>query len=48
MNKRIQNIQDRKVAKNARDDIEDLLGESIINSQNKLNYKYVDKKLLKH
>ncbi len=31
-----------KVAKNTRDEIEDLLGESIITNQNKLNYQYID------
>ncbi len=33
-----------KVAKNTRDEIENLLGESIITKQNKLNYQYVDEK----
>ncbi len=34
-----------QVAKNTRDDIENVLGESIINNQNKLNYQYKDKTL---
>ncbi len=31
-----------QVAKNTRDDIEELLGESVITNQNNLNYKYID------
>ncbi len=33
-----------QVAKNTRDEIENLLGESVITSQNKLNYQYIDEK----
>ena len=36
-----------QVAKNTRDDIENLLGESIVTNKNKLNYKYADNKQLK-
>ena len=36
-----------QVAKNTRDDIENLLEESIITNKNKLNYKYADNKKLK-
>ncbi len=32
------------VAKNTRDEIENLLGESVVTSQNKLNYQYIDEK----
>lgn len=32
------------VAKNTRDEIEDLLGESVVTSNNKLNYQYIDEK----
>ena len=32
------------VAKNTRDDIEELLGETIITNKNKLNYQYIDNK----
>ena len=35
-----------QVAKNTRDEIEDLLGESIVTNKNKLNYEYVDEKLI--
>ena len=34
------------VAKNTRDDIEELLGEQIITKQNKLNYQYTDKNII--
>ncbi len=34
-----------QVAKNTRDEIENLLGESIITKQNKLNYQYLDEKV---
>ena len=34
------------VAKNARDDIEELLGETIITKENKLNYQYLDNRYL--
>ena len=33
-----------KVAKNTRDDIEQLLGETIVTKENKLNYQYADEK----
>ena len=33
-----------QVAKNTRDDIEKLLGESIVTNQNRLNYNYIDDK----
>ena len=33
-----------RVAKNTRDEIENLLGESIVTNQNKLNYQYLDEK----
>ena len=33
-----------QVAKNTRDEIENLLGESVVTNQNKLNYQYIDKK----
>ncbi len=33
-----------QVAKNTRDEIENLFGESVITSQNKLNYQYIDEK----
>ena len=33
-----------QVAKNTRDEIENLLGESVVTNQNKLNYKYIDDK----
>ncbi len=33
-----------QVAKNTRDEIENLLGESVITNQNKLNYQYTDEK----
>ena len=33
-----------QVAKNTRDEIESLLGESVITNQNKLNYQYIDEK----
>ncbi len=33
-----------QVAKNTRDEIENLLGESVITNQNKLNYQYIDEK----
>ena len=33
-------------AKNTRDEIEDLLGESIVTNKNKLNYEYMDEKLI--
>ena len=43
-----QNIEVAKkgsnVAKNTRDDIEELLGETIITNKNKLNYQYIDNK----
>ena len=35
-----------QVAKNTRDEIEDLLGESIVTNKNKLNYEYMDEKLI--
>ena len=35
-----------QVAKNTRDEIEDLLGESIVTNKNKLDYEYVDEKLI--
>ena len=35
-----------QVAKNTRDEIEDLLGESIVTNKNNLNYKYIDEKLI--
>lgn len=31
-----------KIAKNTRDEIENLLGESIVTSKNKLNYQYIN------
>ena len=34
--------QGGQVAKNTRDDIENLLGEAIVNNKNKLNYKYIE------
>ena len=34
-----------QVAKNTRDEIENLLGESVITNQNKLNYQYIDEKV---
>ncbi len=33
-----------QVAKNTRDEIENLLGESVVTSQNKLDYQYIDEK----
>lgn len=39
--------KDGQVSKNTRDDIENLLGESIVTNKNKLNYKYADNKQLK-
>ena len=33
-----------QVAKNTRDEIENLLGESVVTNQNKLNYQYIDEK----
>ena len=36
--------QGGQVAKNTRDEIENLLGESVVTNQNKLNYKYIDEK----
>ena len=33
-----------QVAKNTRDEIENLLGESVVTNRNKLNYKYIDEK----
>ena len=36
--------QGGQVAKNTRDEIENLLGESVITSQNNLNYQYIDEK----
>ena len=33
-----------QVAKNTRDEIENLLGESVVTKQNKLNYQYIDEK----
>ncbi len=33
-----------QVAKNTRDEIEKILGESIVISQNKLNYQYIEEK----
>ena len=45
-----QNIEVAKkgsnVAKNTRDDIEELLGETIITKENKLNYQYIDKNMI--
>ena len=45
-----QNIEVAKkgsnVAKNTRDDIEELLGEIIITKENKLNYQYIDKNMI--
>ena len=35
-----------KVSKNTRDEIESLLGESVVTSKNRLNYKYIDNKEL--
>ena len=35
-----------KVSKNTRDEIETLLGESVVTSKNRLNYKYIDNKEL--
>ena len=35
-----------QVAKNTRDEIEDLLGESIVTNKNKLDYEYIDEKLI--
>ena len=37
-----------KVAKNTRDDIEELLGESIVTNKNRLNYQYVDNKKIEN
>ena len=34
-----------QIAKNTRDEIENLLGESVITNQNKLNYQYLDEKI---
>ena len=39
-------IQGGSVAKNTRNKIEDLLGESIVTKNNKLDYEYIDKNLL--
>lgn len=36
--------QGGQVAKNTRDEIENLLGESVVTSKNKLNYQYIDEK----
>ena len=36
--------QGGQVAKNTREEIENLLGESVVTNKNKLNYKYVDEK----
>ena len=36
--------QGGQVAKNTRDEIENLLGESVVTNKNKLNYKYIDEK----
>ena len=44
-NKKI-TIQGGSVAKNTRNNIEDLLGESIITKNNKLDYEYIDKNIL--
>ncbi len=33
-----------QVAKNTRDEIENLLGEAVVTNQNKLNYQYIDEK----
>ncbi len=33
-----------EVAKNTRNEIENLLGESVVTSKNKLNYQYIDNK----
>ena len=35
-----------QVAKNTKDEIENLLGESIVTDKNKLDYEYVDEKLI--
>jgi len=35
-----------QVAKNTRNEIENLLGESVVTNQNKLNYQYIDEKIL--
>ena len=35
------------VAKVAREELEEKLGESVVSNENKLNYKYKDEKLLK-
>ena len=35
-----------QVAKNTRDEIEDLLGESVVTNKNRLNYEYMDEKLI--
>ena len=37
-----------KVAKNTRDDIEELLGESIVTNKNRLSYQYVDSKKIEN
>ena len=37
-----------QVAKNTRDEIENLLGESIVTNQNKLSYQYIDEKKLEN
>ena len=37
-----------KVAKNTRDEIEDLLKESVVTSKNRLNYKYKDENLIEN
>ena len=34
-----------QVAKNTRDEIENLLGEPVVTNQNKLNYQYIDEKV---
>ena len=39
--------QGGKVAKNTRNEIENLLGESVVTSKNNLNYKYIDENKLK-
>ena len=36
--------QGGQVAKNTREEIENLLGESVVTNKNKLNYKYIDEK----
>ena len=37
-----------QIAKNTRDEIENLLGESVVTNQNNLNYQYIDEKKLEN